>query len=398
MACGGDDETPAGTPVTTPDTTVSETSTPTDTGADTAAEQAPCDKGKACYGGQCCTCSPGKQCDAGIDNTLSGLSGLANGPLQKAVDEGSVNLVAEFVGNTGDGKEFTMNMYNAEVDPATECAADGDAKDCDYKAGNLKWLLSESAFDATCAPLIAFKNAKITGTKLTAGGPDGVFKLTIPIAGIDLVLTVTHATIEGEVTMTGSNITKIAGLLAGAVPKAALEAAVDNIPPDKLPISKDAIKGILNNVVKEDIDALDASGNPGTDGVLESSSIAIKFVGVPGTITGVLIKEPAVPAPPPPDADAGGAPAEDISEDVAANSDLIEPPPDDNGMAPPPEDTGTIPPPPDKCMAYPTTFSAVAFRIATLGLGEDAKPGNGLDVDHICVEPTAPLTCPAAGG
>lgn len=291
-----------------------------------------CAAGFGCNAGQCCSCSP-VGCENGIDNSLSGLAGLANSSLQGSINDGQVNLVAELAGDTSDGVEFDLNMYNAELDEANA--------DCDVAEAECDWILGIAAFTDDCSPLIAFDNAMINGDVLTAGGPDGVFALAIPIQGLVLELTVTLARIEGTVEKDADgNITKITGLLAGAIPKSSLEEAVDNLPAEGLPIPKESIKSILDNVVKADIDGLDADGNPGQDGVVESASVSILFEGIPANITGV----------------------EEVPE----------------GQDPPP-----------LCDTPPETFSEVAFRINSLQLGDSGKVGQGLDVDEVCRAPDA---------
>lgn len=55
--------------------------------------------------------------------------------------------------------------------------------------------------------------------------------------------------------------------------------------------TNDAIKNLLDDVIKADVDALDAAGKPGTDGVTESASIAIPFAAVHGVIASVETTE-----------------------------------------------------------------------------------------------------------
>ena len=295
----------------------------------TDGDPATCPQGSKCNGAECCTCS-GSECELGIDNSLSGIASLANSALQETIDAGDVNIVAEFVGDTT--KTFTLNMYTADLDP-TDAA-------CDIAVGPCKWQLGLEAFNADCGSLISFNNAAIDADgKLTAGGPDGLFVLSLPIQGFVLELKVVGARIVGEVTMDGENITGLTGILAGAVPKAALAEAVDNLPDEGLPLPKPAIKNLLENVIKADIDAFDAAGTAGTDGVKESASVSIVFEGVPGTIASL---EPA------------------------------------DGQDPAPA-----------CAAPPAieTFSQVAFRMSGLSLGDSGKAGQGLDVDGVCAPP-----------
>ena len=293
-----------------------------------------CPDGSSCNNGKCCTCA-GIGCGGGLDNALSQLSSLANGPLQESLDDGDVNLVAEFDGDTSDGTEFSLNMFIAEL------AADN--ADCDITKDTCNWELDLAAFDANCEPLIAFNNAVIDGTSLTAGGTDGIFVLSLPIAGINLEITVTSARIVGEVTKEGDAITGLSGILAGAVPKKGLLDAVGNLG-DDLPISPSAIENILNNVLSVDIDGLDAEGNPGTDGVKESYSVGIPFRGIPANIVGTQ---------------------------AAA---------DDETPA---------------CAEPPTTFSSVGFRMVELSLGTGGTEGQAIDVDGICTDPATPEMCMA---
>jgi hypothetical protein len=90
---------------------------------------------------------------------------------------------------------------------------------------------------------------------------------------------------------------------------------------------------------------LDAEGKPGTDGVKESASIAIRFAGVPGVIASVESTE---------------------GQDPAAA--CVEPPAIES-------------------------FSPLVFRMTTLALGESGKVGQGLDVDGWCDDPPSPETC-----
>ena len=265
------------------------------------AEKPPPPPPPPCPDKSCCTCSPGKSCEAGIDNMLSGLSGLTNSALQKAVDDGDVNWEFEFAPDLGSGG--VLNLYTSSPDAA---------------------LVSPGDFDASCQPKVRFA-VSMDGVALTATQIGEPVTLLVPLAGITLTVPIRSARIEGQATAAG-----VTAILGGGVVKEEFMNAVDAIPPDKLPISKDALKSILSNVVKNDLDLLDASGNAGQDGVLDSASIALKFEAKPSTIKGVQS-------------------------------------PNDG-----------------PCSSLPTTFSKAAFRATTLGIGEDAKIGNGLDIDGIC--------------
>ena len=317
-------------------TTATDATDATD-GTDSTPVPPACPDGSSCSGDKCCTCS-GVGCGDGLDNALSQLATLANGPLQESLDDGDVNLVAEFVGDTSDGVEFTMNMFIAELAASNA--------DCDITKDTCDWELDLAAFDAECKPLIGFDNAVINGDKMTAGGPDGIFVLSLPIAGFNLEIAVTSARIEADVdTAEDGTIVGIDGILAGAVPKKGLLDAVAGLG-DDLPISPAALENILNNVLSVDIDGLDADGNPGTDGEKESYSVGIPFKGIQANIAGVQA------------AGEGDEPA---------------------------------------CAEPPATFSETAFRMVELRIGTGGTAGEAVDVDGICTEPAEPTACSADG-
>ena len=276
-ACGGSGS--SDTP--TPDTSSGDTSVPDTT------PTSKCEEGSTEYNDQCCTCSPPKDCEAGIDNMLSGIASLANSSLQGSIDDGSVNVIAEMSSDWSTADTFALRMYTGDLAPTNE--------DCNVSTDSCEWHLSLSSLTKDCAPLIAFNNAKIADGKLTAGGPDGVFQLTLPIAGFDLVLMVARARIEADVTIEDGNVTSINGILGGAIPKASLVEAVNALDPESLPISKDVILNILSNVIQEDMDVLDADGNPGSDGEMDASSVALIFEAIPGTIGGFEAPETTEP-------------------------------------------------------------------------------------------------------
>jgi len=218
---------------------------------------------------------------------LSGIASLANSSLQGSIDDGSVNVIAEMSSDWSTADTFALRMYTGDLAPTNE--------DCNVSTDSCEWHLSLSSLTKDCAPLIAFNNAKIADGKLTAGGPDGVFQLTLPIAGFDLVLMVARARIEADVTIEDGNVTSINGILGGAIPKASLVEAVNALDPESLPISKDVILNILSNVIQEDMDVLDADGNPGSDGEMDASSVALIFEAIPGTIGGFEAPETTEP-------------------------------------------------------------------------------------------------------
>jgi hypothetical protein len=225
------------------------------------------------------TCAPAGDCEDGLNNQLSGLLGQleqfvdADAEIANALAEGSIILVAEMVDMAIDGTEFTMNMYIGEL------AEEG----CDFQTAKCGYYVKPDSFDpVSCKPVIAFENTTITDGKLVAGGPDNIFKVTIPVSE-DLILDVTAnmAQVTGDVTGDGDGMMIENGLIGGAVRKDKLMEAVDLIPEDaELPVSKDMIKNLLDMFIQPDVDTDD-------DGTPDGASIGVKFSTIAGTITGL---------------------------------------------------------------------------------------------------------------
>ena len=228
------------------------------------------------------TCAPTGDCEDGLNNQLSGLLGQleqfvdADAEIANALLEGSIILLVEFVDAMTDGTEFSMNMYIGEVvDP-----------ECDFQGTKCAYYVKPDSLDPiSCEPVIAFNNTTITDGKLMAGGPDNIFKVTIPVSE-DLILDVTAnmAQVQADVTGEGDDMKLENGLIGGAVRKDKLMEAVDLIPEDAgLPVSKDMIKNLLDMFITPDVDTDD-------DGEMDGASIGVKFNTMVGSIAGL---EPA---------------------------------------------------------------------------------------------------------
>ena len=226
------------------------------------------------------TCAPDGDCEGGLNNQLSGLLGQleqfvdADAEIANAILEGSIILLVDFEEPAYDGSEFTMNMYIGEVVDL----------ECDFQATKCAYYVKPEALDPiSCEPVIAFKNTTVTEGKLVAGGPENIFKVTIPVSE-DLILDVTAnmAQVRADVMNEGADdMTLDAGLIGGAVRKDKLMEAVDLIPEDsELPVSKDMIKNLLDMFIEPDVDTDD-------DGVMDGASIGVKFTTIGGSIEGL---------------------------------------------------------------------------------------------------------------
>ncbi len=216
------------------------------------------------------TCSPAGQCSGGIDNALSFLSGFAGSALQGAVDDGKVILLYEHRSFAADGTPYELACYiGALSDPA--CAL--QTATCDY-------LVKQSSFSPDCSPLISMDNAKVVGTKLTAGGPGYDFPLLLPLSeGAILDVTLYFAQISATVTFQAGEPASLQGILAGAVSKQGMIDAIDLVPPDQLPLDKETVKAMIEMLVTNDIDT-DGDGTP------DAASIGLPFSAISGNITG----------------------------------------------------------------------------------------------------------------
>lgn len=222
------------------------------------------------------TCAPSGSCSGGIDNALGPIASIGNQDIQKSLDKGEVLVLLEHKGFRTDGKPYVLAVYAArKLDPSNP--------NCNVQTDVCKYLVDKASFDDDCNPLVSFDNAKIVGNKLTAGGKGYVFPFELPLIGsATLTLTLYFARVEAEVTVVGSQIVYIKGILAGAVPKQQIKDAIMALPPEvELPLPKEQIIALIDALVQADIDG-------DGDGKKESASIGIKFEGIAGYITGVF--------------------------------------------------------------------------------------------------------------
>jgi hypothetical protein len=95
-----------------------------------------------------------------------------------------------------------------------------------------------------------------------------------------LDITLFAARIEATVTVKQGLVTKMDGIIGGAIPKASFLAAIDAVPAEQLPLPKDMIVQLIQGLVVNDIDT-DGNGSP------DAASIAIPFEAIPAGIVGM---------------------------------------------------------------------------------------------------------------
>ena len=226
------------------------------------------------------TCSPKANCEGGINNSASMLSGLINKPLIAAIADGSMSFVAEFDGWKGEGIPFTLNLYHGVMTQESKSAG------CDAQTQVCKWVVTQDAMDASCLPKFSFKNAKVVGGQLVAGGADTLFAMDAALLGAQSgTLYVKGARIEGTVEFTpdGKQILKIAGVLGGAVPQQALFDvinALDDTLFAQYGMSKETVLALVQLAVELDIDM---DGN----GIGDAASIGLRFSAIGAKIVGM---------------------------------------------------------------------------------------------------------------
>jgi len=208
-----------------------------------------------------------------LDNSMAGISSMANDPLQKALDKGDVHLLLEHHGIKTNGGIYTLAMFVGALAPGFE--------QCAFAADYCGYIAKKDAIDQEkCQALVFFDNASIFQGKLVAGGKKYKFPWQVPIAeGTSLDIVLYSATIQANVTVQQGIVTVISGIIGGAIPKQSFVDAINAVPDDKLPMPKDMILQLLQVLVTNDIDT---DGN----GSKDAASIAIKFEGIAAGIVG----------------------------------------------------------------------------------------------------------------
>ncbi len=209
-----------------------------------------------------------------LDNSMAGIGGLANEPLQDAVDGGSVHLLMEHHGIKTDGGVYTMAVFIGELAAGFE--------NCDFTADYCGYVADSSAIDLDeCEALVQFDNASIFQGKLVAGGMPYKFPWQIPLSEATVLdITLFAARIEATVTVQQGLVTKMTGVIGGAIPKESFVSALDAVPEESLPLPKAMIMQLIQGLVKNDIDT-DGNGSP------DAASIAIQFEAIPAGIVGM---------------------------------------------------------------------------------------------------------------
>ncbi|MCB9729834.1 MAG: hypothetical protein H6744_15345 [Deltaproteobacteria bacterium] len=220
--------------------------------------------------GDAATCAPVGECSAGIDNALAFLA-LFNDTFASGIDDGLIELIADFGDASLDGAPFFLPVYNAVLaDSNPTC--DSQTTSCSYRA-------NQSSFDASCRPFFSFDDARIEGSTLTAGGVGSTVTIALPFQGSVLAFTLANARLEATVTLSGDgeHIVMVEALVGGAAPKDQLIDAIAALDENVLPLPPEQLASVLDAAIDNDID-LDG------DGVLDAASAALHIRTAPAEL------------------------------------------------------------------------------------------------------------------
>ncbi len=226
------------------------------------------------------TCAPAGNCSGGIDNSAAVLGAFINKGLIAGIQDGTLTFVAELQGYKGENIPFVLNLYAAQLTPASAAAG------CQPQADVCEWYVEQGAMTATCQPKFSFKDAKIQGGKLTAGTKDTLFAMQGELNGAnEALIYVKGARIEGTVTFAsdGVSIQAMQGVLGGAIPMSNLQdviAASGDGAFGAIGLTKDQVIELVKKVLKLDQD-LDGDGDN------EAASVGIRFSAVGAKLAGM---------------------------------------------------------------------------------------------------------------
>jgi hypothetical protein len=216
------------------------------------------------------TCAPANDCQDGIDNALGPLGGIVNPPLQENVEDGSLNLILEYIG-VGENP-FQIAVHQGSLDPGNaECAVQTDR--CD-------WRVTDELLDPETCERVVTLPARLEGNQLRAGGPGTLFPFQLPFGDAVVQVTLYEVQVVGTVTRRQGRVVMLDAVLGGAVRRDDLVEAINAIDPDQLPVAPETIVQILDIVVQDDVDT-------DNDGEFDAASIGLRVQGISGRIVGV---------------------------------------------------------------------------------------------------------------
>lgn len=210
-------------------------------------------------------CAPTDYCEQGIDNALSSLGELSNGPLQDLFSDGDIILLVEAPDGVSLDNSFPLTGYVGKKAP--------NQPNCDIQSEVCEYIVTLESFGCMCEPVIHFADAWWDKSGwLTTG--EGTFSLAYPIApGVVIQVTLYRARLVAHATISNQVMVLQDGVVAGALKPEQLSAAVEAWPSDNLGgFSKTLILALLNGLLTD----VDTDGDSQDDAV----SIGFKFQSV----------------------------------------------------------------------------------------------------------------------
>lgn len=200
--------------------------------------------------GSASTCAPAGNCEAGIDNAFAGAGNLANGFLKESIDNGTT-VLAVYVTPEGPNRAVWI--------------LDGEESGKGVKLLPLTW--------GECGPKGDVPGATFDG-KALAAGDGGTW--VVPLALLGQLLRVEVSDVEVSATVKNG---KLELVLAAALRRKDLEAAIDTLPADSLGgLTHQQVKDLVAQTYTAD---LDTDGN----GTKESISTGFVLTGEPTTLS-----------------------------------------------------------------------------------------------------------------
>jgi len=227
-------------------------------------------------------------CSPGLNNALIALQDLGSGfgldIRQQMLDNtanGSINPTVEVIDN-GDGS-WTLNFYQSEVaGDNTYDEESGTWSACDITdaaSSPCEFDIDIVSFDENCAPLVSME-ASVADGALTAGGPDEVFSLSLPVEGVGVIdLAISSVNVTASLDMVDGQVSGVSGgLLTGVLPKDGILALVNNLLPPDVGIPPDLIISLLEGIFDIDTDG---------DGLNDALSVGLMFEATPISVLGL---------------------------------------------------------------------------------------------------------------
>ncbi|MCB9521543.1 MAG: hypothetical protein H6699_11805, partial [Myxococcales bacterium] len=216
------------------------------------------------------TCSPPTDCSDGRHNALGVIGSFVNPSLTESVADGSLVLVLD-IDDIG-LNPFQIAFHQGELDPVDSACTPAD--------GGCRYRVSPATLTRdTCEPVVTLEATR-AGTAVSAGGRGTTFPFTLPFGDASVTITLYDVRFQGTVTISGDRVTRLDGVLGGAVPRAELITALSSLPADSLPVDPASLEGLLRALVQEDIDV-------NGDGTPDAASIGLVVSGVDAVLTGL---------------------------------------------------------------------------------------------------------------